>query len=485
MDVKARRNLWDLLIEEKKGRTILLSTHYMEEAEVLSDRVAIMNEGKLKAIGTSYFLKKKFGSGYRLIVVKKENCKSKDILEVLQIYAPDATIESDEQTEATFILSEEYLEKFDKIFKHLEDEAEVLKISTFGCSISTLEEVFLKVGVDKFQSDQKEGEAALKILNPFTSFGKVSSIKLFLNQIYAMILKKAHYTKRNLSPYIYLTFITVGLSYIFLYAPMSLEANFDLALTGLIQTENLNDPIALKYKSFFSDHHVDVTNLDSKTYIMQNFLKRNLKYEMGVSFDKQPVSVWFNKYSSTYATPYALSYYHRAVLQANCSECDIGDVYDPYEEEIEPPGSSESEVSQFQEILIYILFFFVVIYWPSIHIVMRIKERMTNLKHLQFISGANRFIYTMTNFLIDFAIFYLIVGIVLGLVASTGRSGFNTSEDIVLYLSIFACYGVNIIAWIYLITPWFKNPLAGESAASNISFGSKLIIYFLNCVMIF
>ena len=68
----------------------------MEEVEVLGDRVAIINEGKLRAIGSTYFLKKKFGSGYRLIVVKNENCHSKNILDVLRIYAPDAKIESEE-----------------------------------------------------------------------------------------------------------------------------------------------------------------------------------------------------------------------------------------------------------------------------------------------------------------------------------------------------------------------------------------------------
>jgi len=53
VDVLARRELWTA-IEELKGRvTIVLTTHYMEEAEALSDRIGIMSEGKLKAVGTS------------------------------------------------------------------------------------------------------------------------------------------------------------------------------------------------------------------------------------------------------------------------------------------------------------------------------------------------------------------------------------------------------------------------------------------------
>ncbi len=53
LDPQARRNLWDLIRETRdKGVTILLTTHYMEEAELLCDRVAIMDNGKIIALDT-------------------------------------------------------------------------------------------------------------------------------------------------------------------------------------------------------------------------------------------------------------------------------------------------------------------------------------------------------------------------------------------------------------------------------------------------
>ncbi len=53
LDPQARRNLWDLIHDIKKqGKTIILTTHYMEEAEVLCDRIAIMDHAKIIALGT-------------------------------------------------------------------------------------------------------------------------------------------------------------------------------------------------------------------------------------------------------------------------------------------------------------------------------------------------------------------------------------------------------------------------------------------------
>jgi len=53
LDPQARRHLWDLVDDLKHaGRTIILTTHYMDEAERLCDRVAIMDHGKVIALGT-------------------------------------------------------------------------------------------------------------------------------------------------------------------------------------------------------------------------------------------------------------------------------------------------------------------------------------------------------------------------------------------------------------------------------------------------
>uniref|UniRef100_A0A8C5D6G3 P-type phospholipid transporter n=1 Tax=Gouania willdenowi TaxID=441366 RepID=A0A8C5D6G3_GOUWI len=76
VDPYSRRGIWDLLLKYRKGRTIILSTHYMDEAELLGDRIAIISQGKLCCCGSPLFLKSKLGSGYYLTVVKREGLET-------------------------------------------------------------------------------------------------------------------------------------------------------------------------------------------------------------------------------------------------------------------------------------------------------------------------------------------------------------------------------------------------------------------------
>jgi ABC-2 type transport system ATP-binding protein len=63
MDPQSRRAIWDFIMELRdKGKTIVLTTHYMEEAEELCDRVGIIDHGKLIALGSPAELKSQYGA---------------------------------------------------------------------------------------------------------------------------------------------------------------------------------------------------------------------------------------------------------------------------------------------------------------------------------------------------------------------------------------------------------------------------------------
>lgn len=69
LDPHARRSIWDVIRDLRgRGKTVLLTTHYLEEAEALANRVAIMNKGKIVAMGTPAELTSRFGSGQKLVV---------------------------------------------------------------------------------------------------------------------------------------------------------------------------------------------------------------------------------------------------------------------------------------------------------------------------------------------------------------------------------------------------------------------------------
>jgi ABC-type multidrug transport system ATPase subunit len=72
IDPLARRKIWDILLNERGDRTMLLTTHFLDESEVLADHVAILSKGRLKADGSVASLKNRLGGGYRIILPKDE-----------------------------------------------------------------------------------------------------------------------------------------------------------------------------------------------------------------------------------------------------------------------------------------------------------------------------------------------------------------------------------------------------------------------------
>ena len=71
VDPFSRRHMWSVLKKRKAGKIILLTTHFMDEADILADRKAIMSAGTLRCYGSSLFLKNRFGAGYHMTMVLK------------------------------------------------------------------------------------------------------------------------------------------------------------------------------------------------------------------------------------------------------------------------------------------------------------------------------------------------------------------------------------------------------------------------------
>lgn len=87
LDPQSRRSIWEHIAELKGKKTIVLTTHYLEEADSLSDRIAIIDEGKIIALGTSRELKDSI-SDMQVMVVKAKNLTI-DIVEGLREVYPE------------------------------------------------------------------------------------------------------------------------------------------------------------------------------------------------------------------------------------------------------------------------------------------------------------------------------------------------------------------------------------------------------------
>lgn len=120
MDASARRFVWDLLKSYKNDRVIILTTHFMDEADYLGDRIGIMGEGKLICSGSTVFLKNRFGVGYTLTITKgSPEVDSFKIIDVIRKYVPDAKILTNVATDLALQLPLAHLPAFPGMFNEL------------------------------------------------------------------------------------------------------------------------------------------------------------------------------------------------------------------------------------------------------------------------------------------------------------------------------------------------------------------------------
>lgn len=145
MDLGARRNLWDMLKSYKRDKIIILTTHYMDEADVLGDRIGIMAKGQLMCLGSSLFLKNRFGAGYKLTLVKKEKEIGQNIEAFLNVYFAGITKHSEIRDEIHYLIPRDQCGNFKAFFEAFDPKLDEYKVRSYGVAMTTLEEVFLKI----------------------------------------------------------------------------------------------------------------------------------------------------------------------------------------------------------------------------------------------------------------------------------------------------------------------------------------------------
>ncbi|CAH1119745.1 unnamed protein product [Phaedon cochleariae] len=150
MDPESRRQLWDLLLSWRGEKTILISTHFMEEADALGDWIAIMSEGSVQCYGTPMALKKDYHTGYHLSLTINGGANGTEtkIKDLVGRTVVGSQFKSKNGNEMIFILPFEDTNNITELLCSIENKKEELKIENSSISITTLEDVFLKTRPD-------------------------------------------------------------------------------------------------------------------------------------------------------------------------------------------------------------------------------------------------------------------------------------------------------------------------------------------------
>ena len=163
MDPGARRHLWNTLTGVlENGRSIVLTSHSMEECEALCTKLVIMVNGKFKCIGSLQHLKSRFGKGYVIMIkIRSSREDSPEIELVAQVkdfmsntFAGCELIE-EHQGFVKYQIQHSSA-RLSEIFGALEGNAERLSIVDYSVSQTTLDQIFVKFAKEQHSEERKK-----------------------------------------------------------------------------------------------------------------------------------------------------------------------------------------------------------------------------------------------------------------------------------------------------------------------------------------
>ncbi|XP_059356413.1 glucosylceramide transporter ABCA12-like [Carassius carassius] len=231
VDPCSRRSIWDIVLQHKQERTIILSTHHLDEAEVLSDRIAFLERGGLKCCGSPFYLKDKLAKGYNLTLTKKvqspdsnEKFNIEELRAFIQSYLPDARQKEGDVGDLVYVLppyTPENAAAYHSLLTSLDQNLDKLQLGCYGISDTTLEEVFLQLTRDDLEPKESDTWSVSESVIANDMFASRDSIPDEFNNTYlgekasltgtsavrgltltaqramAMLLKRVHHSRRD------------------------------------------------------------------------------------------------------------------------------------------------------------------------------------------------------------------------------------------------------------------------------------------------
>ncbi|XP_031838095.1 ATP-binding cassette sub-family A member 17 isoform X1 [Nomia melanderi] len=410
MDPETRRDIWDIILKIRGKKTILISTHNMEEADILGDRIAIVHGGKLKCYGTSLFLKKQYGYGHIEVTLSTKSwCNADKVISKFDPRTQPVNVDSEK-----IVLSVPHTETLPQSLDNVENEKKNLGVTGISVSLITLEEVFLKV-IKK----EDNGKYLNELFCPPSQ--RVEGWNLYMQTILALYHKKATYTFKNLSNTLLTLFLPIlsvvlmGLSY---DTPNESTDIFPIELGMYRNSKALyssqNATFGKYYKSAvesFGGSSMEVIQNTSVTQALLNHSVESISdyrnhYIVSAEFNISDGSLYANGFYSgiaIHSIPLTMNLLSNVLIKSVA-----GEEYSIRVSSQRLPSSLSAtqfyvpETESLSRVLIFCCFFFPTV---ALFVVHPFQETETKMKQLQRMTGVTSVSYWCTMFTFDLIIY--------------------------------------------------------------------------------
>ncbi|ODM97870.1 ATP-binding cassette sub-family A member 3 [Orchesella cincta] len=478
LDVEARRAIWDLILAEKVGRTVLLSTHFMEEAELLGDRIAILVQGALICSGSSLYLNKLYNGGYNVtVVMEEENGSGKEQLtDFIRDYVPEAMPIRSAGKELTFSLPENKSTEFPALFDAIETQQRELGVESFGARLTSMEDIFIRVNGEQEIEVRNGTQDTLQFVG-LSDEETNEGAKLLLQQLHGVVIKKLAYLRATSELFVGQVVIPVVYLGLVLVVIQTIPGIFDPPphVFELDHYEIFGDTITdvqcadycSAYESYFDKIRKKVMLVDKNQSYSSTLLdlerqdiaafnsKHIIGFEEKKSNDTTTLTGFFNN-QAFHTPPLTLNAITNALIGNHTVK--VSNHPFPYTNlDTQDTGNYWTVGFHVGYNTAFALTFVIAVFSTFL-----VKERVVGMLALQRISGMNLFVYWAGNFVVDFVNYLVPCAALSGVfwIFSNSTDAFN--GDVLKYLILlFLAFGWALIPTVYVMSRCFSIPAVG------------------------
>ncbi|XP_075981213.1 phospholipid-transporting ATPase ABCA3-like [Anticarsia gemmatalis] len=225
MDIEARHRLWNLIMELRGAKTIVMSTSYLEEADALGDRIAILDKGHLRCHGSPTFLKETLDTGFNLIITLKTDTRMKELQSLVEDTIPNARYKMQDTTRVIFVLPHKEAALFPLLFDKIEAKRKEFKISMIDVGMF-MEQIF-----SEFIEKDNEEDVYRKLSYRENQTSRAKGWKLHVIQLKALLWRVYSYLWMKKYQFLILQVILPVLGLIMISLTTNIRFGYDTSHT--------------------------------------------------------------------------------------------------------------------------------------------------------------------------------------------------------------------------------------------------------------